>query len=61
MKKLESMIPLIKEFTKQVQNDEKVIAAGKINPRRHIESEAQELMGSNILQCMSTMINVISF
>jgi len=67
-KKLEEMLRLSKEYNIRVQEEEgksaeEIIVAnvGKIDPKKHLENDITELMGSNIIQCLATMLDTVVF
>ena len=34
---------------------------GKVDPKKHLEADAYALMTSNILQCLTTMLDTVVF
>jgi 26S proteasome regulatory subunit N11 len=38
-----------------------VMNVGKVDPRRHLESDVNDLMSSSIIQCLGTMIDTVVF
>jgi 26S proteasome regulatory subunit N11 len=38
-----------------------VMNVGKIDPRKHLESNVHELMASCIVQCLGTMLDTVIF
>ena len=38
-----------------------VESVGKIDPKRHLEAAVADLMGSNIIQCLGTMLDTVIF
>jgi len=67
-KQLEQMLRLSKEYNIRVQEEEGKTAeeiivsnVGKIDPKRHLENDVTELMSSNIIQCLTAMIDTVIF
>ena len=38
-----------------------VESVGKMDPKRHLETAVADLMGSNIIQCLGTMLDTVVF
>lgn len=62
------MLDLAKAYHKAVQEEDKIAEdkkaianVGKIDPKRHLEVDVQSLMGSNILQTLSAMLDTVVF
>ena len=62
------MVGLAKEFGKNVMEEETmteqqltVSRVGKQDPKRHLEANVQELLNTNIDQCLATMLDTIVF
>ena len=34
---------------------------GKLDPKRHLETAVADLMGSNLVQCLGTMLDTVVF
>lgn len=65
---LETMVRLSKDYIARVKEEEgktpeevEVLNVGKIDPKKHLESDLHDLMASSILQCLGTMINTVVF
>ncbi len=62
------MLKLSKDYNERVQEEEgktaeeRIVAnVGKIDPKRHLESDVATLMASNIVQCLGAMLDTIVF
>lgn len=67
-KLLDSMSKLTKDYAVRVKEEEgktleeiEIMNVGKIDPKKHLESEVHDLMGSSILQCLGMMIDTVVF
>ena len=65
---LGDMARLSKNYVARVQEEEgrsqeavEVANVGKVDPRKHLEMHVDELMGSNIVQCLGTMLSTVIF
>merc|ERR1711933_236824 len=65
---VEKMLKLTKDYNERVQEEEGktseqilVENVGKIDPKRHLESSVADLMSSNIIQCLGTMLDTVVF
>lgn len=65
---LEAMVRLTKEYKERVKEEEgktaeevEVANVGKIDPKKHLENDVNELMASAIIQCLGTMIDTVVF
>lgn len=65
---VEAMLKLSKDYNERVQEEEgktaeeRIVAnVGKIDPKRHLESDVAALMASNIVQCLGAMLDTIVF
>ena len=65
---LDGMARLSKEDTERVREEEgrsqeevEVMNVGKIDPKRHLESNVNELLASSIIQCLGTMLDTVVF
>jgi len=65
---LSQMVSLSKEYSARVKQEEgktaeevEVLNVGKVDPKKHLENDVQELMASTILQCLGTMIDTVVF
>ena len=62
------MVKLSKDYNERVKEEEgktpeEVLVAnvGKIDPKRHLENDLNDLMASNIVQCLGTMLSTVVF
>jgi len=67
-KYVDKMLKLTKDYNERVQQEEGktmeeilVDNVGKIDPKRHLETNVSELMSSNIIQCLGTMLDTVVF
>lgn len=51
----------VKEEEGKTQEEVEVLNVGKIDPKRHLENDVNELMASSIIQCLGTMIDTVIF
>jgi len=65
---LEDMARLSKSYTERVREEEgktqeevEVLNVGKVDPRKHLENDVNELMAASIVQCLGTMISTVVF
>lgn len=65
---VDRMLRLTEEYNERVQAEEGKTAeellvenVGKIDPKRHLEQGVAELMSSNIIQCLGTMLDTVVF
>lgn len=65
---IKEMVKMTKEYNERIMSEdgkteEEVLVenVGKVNPRKHLEEGVDELMTSNIIQCLGTMINTVIF
>lgn len=65
---VEKMLKLTVEYNERVQEEEGktpeqivVDNVGKIDPKKHLESNVADLMSSNIIQCLGTMLDTVVF
>lgn len=62
------MVKLTKDYNERVQQEEGKTAeqvmvenVGKLDPKRHLESNVADLMSANIIQCLGTMLDTVVF
>ena len=67
-KVVDKMLKLTKEYNDRVVAEEGKTAeevlvelTGKIDPKKHLEAGVNELMSSNIIQCLGTMLDTVVF
>ena len=67
-KLLEGMSQLSRDYCSRVKQEEghtqeevEVMNVGKVDPKRHLESDVTELMAASIIQCLGTMIDTVVF
>lgn len=65
---VDKMLKLTKDYNERVQQEEGktseqilVDNVGKIDPKRHLETSVSDLMSSNIIQCLGTMLDTVVF
>ena len=65
---LSDMARLSKDYNERVKQEEgrtqeevEVLNVGKVDPRRHLENDLNDLMASSIIQCLGTMIDTVVF
>ncbi len=65
---LENMARLSKDYAERVKQEEGktqeeiyLLSVGKVDPKKHLESNVYELLSQNILQCLGTMIDTVVF
>ena len=65
---LQNMAHLAKDYRERVRQEEgrsqeevEVMNVGKVDPRRHLETDVAELMAASIVQCLGTMIDTVVF
>jgi 26S proteasome regulatory subunit N11 len=65
---LEDMARLSLEYSKRVKEEEKhtpeeieIMNVGKIDPKKHLENDVNEILSSSIIQCLGTMIDTVVF
>jgi len=65
---MENLLRLSRDYHDRVQDEEGktmqeliVSQVGKLDPKRHLETDAGDLMASNILQSLGSMLDVIAF
>merc|ERR1712087_959049 len=65
---VERMLKLTADYNDRVQEEEGktpeqilVDNVGKVDPKKHLESNVADLMSSNIIQCLGTMLDTVVF
>lgn len=65
---IKSMVDLAKQYNKVVQEESKLTPeelaihnVGKLDAKRHLEQDAEQLMGRNISQALGTMLSNLAF
>ena len=65
---MENLLRLSRDYHDRVQDEEGktmqeliVSQVGKLDPKRHLETDAGDLMAANILQSLGSMLDVIAF
>ena len=51
----------VKQEEGRTQEEVEVMNVGKVDPRRHLESDVNDLMAASIIQCLGTMIDTVVF
>ena len=67
-KAMARMAKLAEGYNKRIAEEEEKTAreilvanVGKIDPKRHLEAHVSDLMSSNIVQCLATMLDTVAF
>jgi len=65
---VQKMLQLTKDYNERVQQEEGktseqilVDNVGKIDPKKHLETSVADLMSSNVVQCLGTMLDTVVF
>lgn len=65
---VQKMVKLVDGYNERVKEEmeksaEEIIVAnvGKVDPKAHLENDLTELMSSNIVQCLGTMVDTVVF
>lgn len=65
---VDKMLRLTKAYNERVKEEEGKTAeeilvenVGKIDPKKHLEASVSDLMSSNIIQCLGTMLDTVVF
>lgn len=65
---LDTMSRLSQDYCKRVKEEEgktleevEIMNVGKLDPKKHLESDVHDLMANTILQCLGTMIDTVVF
>ncbi|OQR81687.1 26S proteasome non-ATPase regulatory subunit 14 [Thraustotheca clavata] len=65
---VERMLKLTKQYNERVQEEEEktadeliVLNVGKVDPKKHLESDIYDLMALNTVQCLGAMLDTIVF
>lgn len=65
---MKEMLSLAKAYNTAVQDEEKmskeklvVHKVGKLDPKKHLEQDVDDVMASNITQMLGTMLDTIAF
>ncbi|DAZ98999.1 TPA: hypothetical protein N0F65_011254 [Lagenidium giganteum] len=65
---VKNMLALTEQYNKRVQEEEEktpeeleVLNVGKIDPKKHLESDVYDLMALNTVQCLGAMLDTIVF
>jgi 26S proteasome regulatory subunit N11 len=65
---LDKMIQLTESYNERIQQEEgktleeiMVDNVGKVDPKRHLETNVADLMSANIIQCLGTMLDTVVF
>ena len=63
-----AMLELTKQYNERVKEEEEKTAeeilvanVGKVDPKKHLETDVYDLMALNTVQCLGTMLNTIVF
>nr|CCA19695.1 26S proteasome nonATPase regulatory subunit 14 putat [Albugo laibachii Nc14] len=67
-KKIQNMLMLTEQYNKRLQEEEtktpeelEVLNVGKLDPKKHLEADAYDLIALNTVQCLGTMLDTIVF
>jgi len=67
-KLVQEMVELAKNYNKNIQEEEKLTKeklaiqnVGKLDPKRHLQQDIEQLMTSNIVQTLGAMIDTVAF
>ncbi|TMW67732.1 hypothetical protein Poli38472_007404 [Pythium oligandrum] len=67
-KTVKSMLALTEQYNKRVQEEEEktpeeleVLNVGKLDPKKHLETDVYDLMALNTVQCLGAMLDTIVF
>ncbi len=65
---LTDMAKLSKDYCDRIKQEEgrtpaeiEILNVGKVDPKKHLENEINELLASTIVQCLGTMIDTVVF
>ena len=65
---VDKMLKLTKEYNERVvaeegKSAEEIVVelTGKIDPKKHLEQGVNDLMSTNIIQCLGTMLDTVAF
>ena len=65
---MEKMLKLTSDYNDRVVEEEGKSAeeivvelTGKIDPKKHLEQKVNDLMSTNIIQCLGTMLDTVVF
>jgi 26S proteasome regulatory subunit N11 len=65
---VKSMLDLTEQYNKRVQDEEEktpeeleVLNVGKLDPKKHLETDVYDLMAFNTVQCLGAMLDTIVF
>jgi 26S proteasome regulatory subunit N11 len=68
VKTVDQMLKLTTAYQERIQQEAGksvdqilVESVGKMDPKRHLETAVSDLMGSNIIQCLGTMLDTVVF
>jgi 26S proteasome regulatory subunit N11 len=51
----------IKEETKMTREEFVVHSVGKLNPQKHLQTEVEETLNANVMDCLGSMVNTVVF
>jgi len=67
-KTVQQLLDFSKSYSKRLEDEDTkteeeltVANVGKLDPKKHLETDVEELMASNISQCLGTMLDTIVF
>jgi len=63
-----NLLFLAKQYNKRLEEEENktpeqiaLLSVGKLDPKKHLEDDVEELMSANISQCLGTMLGTVVF
>jgi 26S proteasome regulatory subunit N11 len=67
-KTVKAMLSLTQQYNKRVKEEEEktpeeleILNVGKIDPKKHLESDVYDLMALNTVQCLGMMLDTIVY
>jgi len=67
-KQMQSLLEFSKQYNKRLEEEDTktpeevaLLNVGKLDPKKHLESDVEELMAANITQCLGTMLDTVTF
>jgi len=67
-KSMQSLLDFAKSYNKRLEEEDNktteeiaLLGVGKLDPKKHLENEIEELLATNINQCLGTMLDTVIF
>jgi len=67
-KTMQRLLDFSKQYKKRLEEEENktpeevtLANVGKLDPKKHLENDVEELMAANITQCLTTMLDTVIF